>query len=59
MRHINRVHGVSAVELYERFSDPHFRLVYEKSEWQAADIYTKNFDSKEKWQYALSNARRG
>ena len=31
MRHINCVHGVSAVELHERFSDPQFKLVYEKS----------------------------
>ena len=38
MRHIHRVHGVSAVELYERFADPHFQLVYERFEWQAADI---------------------
>ena len=54
LRHVNRTHRVSADWLTEVFrKDKQTRLLYCKTEDQAADIFTKPFPSAAKWNVAL------
>ena len=49
VRHLLRTHGVSVAWLKEQFDTGSYDLRYVPSALQAADIYTKGFDSAEKW----------
>ena len=49
LRHVKRTHGVCVRWLAERFSNPLYRLFYERSALQAADIYTKGFTIPSEW----------
>ena len=49
MRHLLRTHGVSVAWLKEQVDIGSYDLRYVPSALQAADIYTKGFDSAEKW----------
>ena len=49
MRHLNRTHGVCISWLKERFDEDGYNLFYERSAKQSGDIYTKMFDSADKW----------
>ena len=40
-RTLGRTHGVCVAWLHENFTNGHFDLIYEKTEAQAADIFTK------------------
>ena len=57
MRHLNRNQGIAVRYLYEQLGDPDrkddIQLFYTRTEWMAADIYTKHFKDKGKWQHAL------
>ena len=48
MRHLGRVHRIAVAWLHERWLAGDFILFYEKSEFMAADIYTKGFSDKGK-----------
>jgi len=50
MSHLGRVHRIAVAWLHERWDDGCFTLFYEKSDLMAADIYTKGFTDKVKWQ---------
>ena len=50
MRHLLRTHGVCVAWLKEQFDSGHYELRYVPTAYQAADIYTKGFDSADKWQ---------
>ena len=52
MRHIGRTHGVCASWLKEVYERPENTYVYDDTTMQAADIYTKGFSDKLKWQHA-------
>ena len=56
MRWLSRNHGLAIRHLYDHLGNEETKddtqLVYTRSEWMAADIYTKAFTSKEKWQKA-------
>ena len=58
MRHLHRVHRVSAAWLHERLGPVPGRddvaLEYTKSEDMRADIYTKHFTNPDKWVHACS-----
>jgi hypothetical protein len=41
MRHLGRIHRVSAQWLHERFKDPCYHLVYEETNSMRADVFTK------------------
>jgi hypothetical protein len=49
LRHIKRTHGVCLRWLCERFSGEGFKLYYERSARQAADIFTKSFTTLDDW----------
>ena len=49
MRHLRRAHGVCLRWLAERFQENHYKLYYERSTLQAADIYTKAFTLTAEW----------
>jgi hypothetical protein len=49
LRHIKRTHGVCLRWLCERFSGKGFKLYYERSARQAADIFTKSFTIPDDW----------
>jgi hypothetical protein len=49
LRHIKRTHGVCLRWLCERFAGKEFKLYYERSARQAADIFTKSFTSLDDW----------
>mgnify|MGYP007060145185 CR=1 FL=1 len=49
MRHLTRVHGVDISSMHEKFAADTWHIHYEKSEKMAADIYTKAFTNKVKW----------
>ncbi len=53
MRHLGRTHRVSIRWLYERFKERWHDLRYVKSEFQAADIFTKMFTNPIYWQQNL------
>jgi len=53
MRHLPRTHRVSVAWLYERFRGRFQDIVYVKSEYQAADLFTKQFTASDKWQNNL------
>ncbi len=50
MRYLLRTHRVSVSWLHEVFKGADIVLMYEDSSKQAADIYTKGFDDKAKWE---------
>ena len=51
MRYLHRTHRVSVAWLHERFKGKvDLDIVYEKSDNMCADIYTKAFTDKSKWQ---------
>jgi len=56
MRWLSRNHGLAIRHLYDHLGNEETKddtqLVYTRSEWMAADIYTKAFTSREKWQRA-------
>ena len=56
MRHLSRTHGIPIDWLHERLKDHKdpVEIVYRESEEMAADIYTKAFTDKEKWQHACA-----
>ena len=55
MRHLNRTHKISVSWLTERVkSDPQIRMEYCDSNDMAADIFTKEFYDKVKWQHAVA-----
>ena len=49
MRHLRQTHGVCLRWLAERFQEKHYKLYYERSALQAADIYTKAFTMLAEW----------
>ena len=49
MRHLGRTHGVCLRWLAERFHEARYKLYYERSALQAADIYTKAFTALNEW----------
>ena len=53
MRQLGRNHGLSVRRLHNHLGNEETkddtRLVYTRSEWMAADIYTKQFAEKDKW----------
>ncbi len=57
MRHLGRVHGIAISWLHERIGKRPDRcnidLCYARSEQMSADIYTKAFSDKDKWDHAL------
>ena len=57
MRWLGRSHVISIRFLYEKLGtgdeQKEITLVYTRSEWMSADIYTKSFDSAAKWEQAL------
>ena len=55
MRHLHRTHRVSVSWLHERFTgNEDLDLIYETSETMCADIYTKAFSDRLKWQAVCS-----
>ncbi len=52
MRHILRTHHVSADMLHEITSREDVIMLYETTDRQAADIYTKGFTEPDKWRHA-------
>ncbi len=55
MRHLGRTHYVQVRWLKERFKNRDIKLIYERSNRQQADIYTKGFDSAPRWEVASTN----
>ena len=57
MRWLSRNHGVSIQFLYDKLGRDDrvedIALIYTRSEWMSADIYTKNFAARNKWRHAL------
>ena len=54
MRHIGRTHKLDVAWLAEQLSGELFDIVYEVSTGQRADIFTKGFDTADKWEHARS-----
>ena len=54
MRHLNRTHGVDITAMKEQFDSNLVDIVYTQSDRQCADIHTKAFDSKDKWDWAMN-----
>ena len=56
MRWLSRNHGLAIRHLYNHLGNEETKddteLVYTRSEWMAADIYTNAFNSKDGWQEA-------
>ena len=56
MRWLSRNHGLAIRHLYDHLGNEETKddteLVCTRSEWMAADIYTKSFNSKDGWQKA-------
>ena len=52
MRHLGRTHRVSVDWLHEQFSSDQISLLYEKTDRQAGDIFTKGFTNPDKWRHA-------
>jgi hypothetical protein len=50
MRHLGRVHKIAVAWLHEQWVAGVFIIFYEKTDLMAADIYTKSFTDKAKWQ---------
>ena len=55
MRHLNRTHGVDVSAMKEQFDRDYVITQYTQSDRQCADIHTKAFDNKDKWQHAANN----
>lgn len=60
MRWLSRNHGFAILYLYDHLGNEETKddteLVYTRSGWMAADIYTKAFNSKDSWQKACELA---
>ena len=56
MRHLGRTHGVCLRWLAERFHEAQYKLYYERSALQAADIYTKAFTALNEWTRACNSS---
>ena len=54
MRGLGNTHGVSINRLKEAFAESWNNLVKEDTNTMAGDIFTKAFDSKDKWTHACS-----
>ena len=54
LRHVKRMHGVSIGWLHDAFRSGLFSLHDCHTSREAADIFTKHFTSKHRWQHALS-----
>jgi hypothetical protein len=54
-RTLGRTQGVCVAWLHENFTNGHFDLIYEKTDAQAADIFTKGFTDVVKWKHACDN----
>ena len=52
MRHISRTHGVNVAWLHDCYVSNRFGMVYQKTDGQSADIFTKAFRDVEKWKKA-------
>ena len=52
MRHLGRTHRVSVDWLHEQFAADQVTLLYEKTDRQAGDIFTKGFTNPDKWRHA-------
>ena len=52
MRHLGRTHGVSVKWIHQTFLSPQYVLLYEETNKQAADIFTKAFTDPAKWYHA-------
>ena len=52
MRHLGRTHRVSVDWLHEQFSSDNIVLLYENTDRQAGDIFTKGFTNPDKWRHA-------
>ena len=52
LRHIQRTHGINLRALHERFKEPWYHLMYQRSALMSADIYTKGFPLPPAWQLA-------
>ena len=52
LRHILRTHGINLRALHERFKEPWYNLMYQRSALMSADIYTKAFALPPAWQLA-------
>jgi hypothetical protein len=52
MRHLGRTHRVSVDWLHEQFMSDNIVLLYEKTDRQAGDIFTKGFTNPDKWRHA-------
>ena len=54
MKHMGRTHKVCTMWLHENIqNDPTIRLIYSDSLEMCADIFTKDFNEKEKWNQAI------
>ena len=54
MRHLGRTHKVDIAWLHECFQETAFELIYETTDKQAADIFTKGFTDIVKWRHVCS-----
>ena len=52
MRHISRTHGVNVAWLHDCYVTNKFGMIYQKTDGQSADIFTKAFRDAEKWKHA-------
>ena len=59
MKQLHRVHRISLQTMHDRLGNPESKdrvdVVHTPSGRMAADIFTKAFDSKEKWDAAIFN----
>jgi len=58
MRYLDRVHRVNVANIHERLGNKHTKdnveVVYTKTDSMCADIYTKCFTDKAKWEHACA-----
>ena len=58
MRWLDRVHRIGVADMHERLGNPktkdNVEVIYTKSDCMAADIYTKCFTDKVKWEHVCS-----
>ena len=52
MKHLGRVHRVGIAWMHKQFEQSYLSLMYERTAYMAADIYTKAFNDKDKWDHA-------
>ena len=54
MRHLNRTHGVDISGMKEQIERRLIDVKYTQTDRQCADIHTKAFDNKDKWNWAMN-----